>query len=106
VANRDFRRHMMYNWWNILIFGVIPVLTVAVIFTVKRKLLWTAPLISAVLAFITYMIALVPVTMVEIFHNHEWRGFLFLAMSMQLVITVVLTVAAYFAAYILRRKQK
>lgn len=95
----------MYNWWNILIFGVIPVLTVAVIFIVKRKFLWTAPLISAVLAFITYMISLVPITMVEIFQNNEWRGFLFLAMFMQLVITAVLTVVAYFAAYILKRKQ-
>ena len=92
--------------WNIFIFGVIPFLTVAVIFIVKRKLLWTAPLISAALAFITYMIALVPLTIVEIFHNNEWRGFFFLAMFMQLVITVVLTVIAYFVAYILKRKQK
>lgn len=96
----------MYNWWNILIFGAIPVSTVAMIFIVKRKLLWTAPLISAVLAFFTYMIALVPITIVEIFHNNEWRGFFFLAMLMQLVITVVLTVIAYFAAYILKRKQE
>ena len=96
----------MYDWWNILIFGVIPVLTVAVIFIVKRKCLWTAPLISAVLAFITYMILLTPVTMVEIFHNNEWRGFLFLAVFMQLVITAVLTVAAYFAAYIFKQKRK
>lgn len=96
----------MYNWWNILIFGVIPVFTVVIIFIVKRKLLWTAPLISAALAFFTYMIALVPITMVEIFHNNEWRGFFFLAMLMQLVITAVLTVIAYFAAYILKRKQE
>lgn len=96
----------MYNWWNILIFGVIPALTVGVILAVKRKFLWTAPLISAVLAFITYMISLVPITMAEIFHNNEWRGFLFLAMFMQFVITAVLTVAACFAAYVLKRKQK
>ena len=96
----------MYGWWNILIFGVIPVLTVAAIFIVKRKFLWTAPLVSAVLALIAYRRALVPITMVEIFHNNEWRGFLFLAMSMQLAITVVLTLAAYFAIYVLKRKQK
>lgn len=34
------------DWWNILIFGVIPVLTVVIMFIVKRKLLWIAPLIS------------------------------------------------------------
>ena len=96
----------MYNCWNILIFAVIPVLTVAVMSIVKRKILWTAPLISAVLAFIAYMISLAPITMAEIFHNNEWRGFLFLAMLMQLVTTVVLTVIAYFTAYIFTRKQK
>lgn len=91
---------------NILIFGIIPALTVAVIFIVKRKLLWVAPLISAVLAFITYMIALSPITIVELFSNNEWRGFFLLAMLMHLVITVVLTVIAYFLAYILKQKQK
>ena len=96
----------MYDWWNILIFGIIPVLTVAVIFIVKKKLLWIAPLISTVLAFTSYMIALVPITIVELFSNNEWRGFFLLAILMQLVITVVLTVIAYFVAYILKRKQK
>ena len=97
----------MYDWWNILIFGIIPVLTVAVIFIVKRKLLWIAPLISTVLAFISYMIALVPITIVELFSNGEWRGFFLLAMLMQLAVTVVLTVIAHFIAYIiLKRKQK
>ncbi len=96
----------MYYWWNILIFGIIPVLTVAVIFIAKKKLLWVAPLISTVLAFISYMIALVPITIVELFSNGEWRGFFLLAMLMQFVITVVLTVIAYFVAYIPKRKQK
>lgn len=96
----------MYNWWNILIFGVIPVFTVVMIFIVKRKLLWTVPLISAVLAFFTYMIALVPITIVKLFSDNEWRGFFLLSMLMQLVITVVLTVIAYFAAHILKRKQE
>ena len=89
-----------------MIFGIIPVLTVAVIFIVKRKLLWIAPLISTVLAFISYMIALVPITIVEVFSNGEWRVFFLLAILMQLAVTVVLTVIAYFAAHILKRKQK
>ena len=96
----------MYNWWNVLIFGVIPVLTVAVIFIVKRKLLWTAPLISTALAFITYMVALAPITIAELFSNGEWRRFFVLAILMHLVITVVLTVISYFIAYILKRKQE
>lgn len=96
------------DWWNILIFGVIPVLTVVIMFIVKRKLLWIAPLISMVLAFITYMIALEiinPSEMLEFFSNNEWRGFFILAMLMHLGIVVVLTVIAYLIAYILKRKQ-
>lgn len=92
--------------WNILIFGAIPILTVTAIFIIKRKLLWTSSLISAVLAFFTYMIALAPITIVELFSNNEWRGFFLLAMLMQLVITVVLTLIAYCVTYILQRRQK
>ena len=94
------------DWWNILIFGIIPALTVVVIFIVKRKLLWIAPLISTVFAVIAVLIALSPITIVEVFSNNEWRGFFLLAMLMHLVITVVLTVIAYFSAYILKQKQK
>lgn len=96
----------MYYGWNLLIFGIIPVLTVGVIFIVKKKWLWIAPLISTVLAFISYMIALVPITIVEVFSNGEWSGFFLLAILMQLAVTVALTVIAYFAAYILKQKQK
>ena len=93
---------------NILIFGIIPALTVAAIFIVKRKWLWIAPLISTVLAFITELIVIVlsSITIVEFFNNNEWRGFLLLAMLIHLVIAIVLTVIAYFVAYILKQKQK
>ena len=91
---------------NILIFGIIPALTVAVIFIVKRKLLWIAPLISTVLAFIIELIALSPITIVELFSNNEWRGFFILAMLMHLGVVIALTAVAYFLAYILKQKQK
>ena len=94
------------DWWNVLIFGVIPVLTVLITFIVKRKLLWIAPLISAVLAFIAYMIALAPITIVELFSNNEWRGFFLLAMLMHLGIVIVLTVITYFVEHILKQKRK
>ena len=98
------------DWWNVLIFGAIPVLTVAILFFVKRKLLWTAPLISAALAFATYMIALDiivnPSYFVKFFSYSEYRGFFILAMLMHLGVVILLTVIAYLAAYILKRKQK
>ena len=91
--------------WNTIIFGVIPILTVAALFLLRRKMLWTAPLLSTVLAFFAYMAALAPVTMAEVFRNGEWRGFFFLAMLLHLAVAAVLTVIAYLAAYFLKRKQ-
>lgn len=95
------------DWWNILIFGIIPVLTVVIIFIVKRKLLWITPFISTALAFITYMIALdiiKPSEMIKFFSYSESRGFFILAMLMHLGIVVVLTGIAYIIAYLLKRK--
>ena len=98
------------DWLIVLIFGVIPVLTVGIIFLVKRTILWRAPLISTALAFITYMITLCitinPSAMLTTFTISEYRGFLLLDMLMVLGITVVLTVIAYFIEYLLERKQK
>ena len=37
------------NWWNVTVFGLIPILSVAIIFYFKRKFLWAAPLISTAL---------------------------------------------------------
>lgn len=94
------------DWWNILIFGVIPVFTVTIIFFAKRRLLWIAPLVSSTLAFVSYLIALAPITIIEVFNNNEWRAFYILAMLMHLGIVIILTVFAYFVAHILKRKQK
>lgn len=94
------------EWWNVLIFGIIPVLTVAIIFCFKRKFLWIAPLFSSALAFISYMIALAPITLEKLFSNNEWRGFFMLAMFMHLGIVAILTAIAYLVAYILKKKQK
>lgn len=95
------------DWWNIIIYGVIPVLTVLAIFFVKRKWLWIAPLISTVLAFSTYMIALdiiiKPSQFIKFFSISEYRGFLLLAMLLQLGIVITLTVLAYLLAYILKK---
>ena len=94
------------DWWTILIFGVIPVFTVTIIFFAKRRLLWIAPLVSSVLAFVSYLIALAPITIIEVFNNNEWRAFYILAMLMHLGIVVILTAVAYLIMYILKRKKK
>ena len=94
-----------YDVINVLIFVVIPVLSVSVFFFMKRKLLWIAPLLSVMLAFVAYTVNLEP-SIVKIFSNNEWRGFLLLAMLMQFGIAVLLTAVGYLIAYILKRKNK
>ncbi len=46
------------DWWNVSVFGIIPVLSVLLVFFVKRKLLWVAPLISTVLSVVISVIAM------------------------------------------------
>lgn len=97
------------DWWNVLIFGAIPALTVLILFFVKRRLLWAAPLVSAALAFVTYMIAIsmqgIQSPMIKMFSNNEWRGFFILAMLMHLGIVLVLTAVAYFVGYIKQKRR-
>lgn len=60
-----------------------------------------APLISMVLSFVISVMAMPSILSVS-----EYRGFLLWAMLLHLEIAIILTVIAYFVAYILKRKQK
>ena len=94
-----------YDVLNILIFVVIPVISVSVLFFRKRRLLWIAPLLSIILAFIVYAVTLEP-SIIKAFSNNEWRGFLLLALLLQFGIAVLLTAVGYLLAHILKRKNK
>ena len=94
-----------YDVINVLIFVVIPVISVSVLFFRKRRLLWIAPLLSIMLAFVVYAVTLEP-SIIKAFSNNEWRGFLLLALFMQFGIAVILTAVGYLLAYILKRKNK
>ena len=89
-------------FWNIFNFVLIPLLTVTVIFIAKRKLLWTTPLTSAILAFISYVIALGP----DILSSKERSWYLFMAILVNFGVSVVLTLISYIIGYILKRYQK
>ena len=90
------------DWWNILIFGVIPVLSVLLVFIVKRKILWIAPLISTFFSIVVSMIA-----MPSLLSNNEHSAMFWgISIPIHLVIVVILTAIAYLVAYILKRKQK
>ena len=94
-----------YDVLNVLIFVVIPVISVSVLFFMKRKLLWIAPLLSIMLAFVVYAVTLEP-SIIKAFSNNEWRGFLLLALLIQFSIAVLLTAVGYLLAQILKRKNK
>ena len=94
-----------YDVINVLIFVVIPVISVSVLFFMKRKLLWIAPLLSIMLAFVVYAVTLEP-SIIKAFSNNEWRGFLLLALLIQFSIAVLLTAVGYLLAHILKRKNK
>lgn len=88
------------DWWNILVFGVIPVFAVVLIFFVKRKLLWIAPLISIMISVIISIIA-----MPGILSNGEYRAHFGISMIIHFAIVVLLTVIAYIVAHLVMRKQ-
>ena len=89
------------DWWNVSVYGVIPVLTVVTIFFVKRKLLWLAPLISTGVSFLISVMVMPSILSVS-----EYRGFLLWAMILHFAIAIILTIIAYITAYILKRKQE
>ena len=92
----------MDAWLNVLIYGVIPLLTVVIISVVKRKLLRVAPVISTVLAFISYTMIFteslkrvgIEMPVFALFSDAEWRVWCFMAMALQLIIATILTVVA------------
>lgn len=91
-----------WNWWNASLFCIIPILSVVIVFFIKRKFLWIAPLISTVLSVV---ISIIP--MPSLLSNREHRTmFLGIAIPIQLVIVIILTVIAYLVAYILKRRKK
>ena len=94
-----------YDVLTVLIFVVIPVISVSVLFFMKRKLLWIAPLLSIMLAFVVYAVTLEP-SIIKAFSNNEWRGFLLLALLIQFSIAVLLTAVGYLLGHILKRKNK
>ena len=91
-----------WNWWNASLFCIIPILSVVIVFFIKRKFLWIAPLISTVLSVVISIIA-----MPSMLSNREHRAMFFgIAIPIQLVIVIILTVIAYLVAYILKRRKK
>lgn len=88
------------NWWKVSVFGIIPVLSVIIIFFVRKKFLWFAPAISTVLSVVISMIA-----MPSIITYSEHRAMFFgIVIPIQLVVVIILALIAYFVTRILNQK--
>lgn len=90
------------DWWNVSVFGIIPVLSIIAMFCFKRKFLWAAPLISTALSIVVSAAA-----MPSIFRDYEHRAMFFgIAVPMHIAVVIVLTVIAYIVASALTRGRK
>lgn len=86
------------DWWNVSVFGIIPALSVLLIFFGKRKFLWVAPLISTVISVVISAVAM-PLILSDIMF---WG----ISIPIHIAIVIVLTAIAYLVACLLKRKQK
>lgn len=87
------------NWFSTIIFIVFPVASVVMLFLVKRRFLWTAPIISTLLS-----IAMAAVAEPSMLTYHEYRSMFFgIVIPMQLAAVVILTLLAYAAGHLLKR---
>lgn len=90
------------DWWNVTVFGIVPVLAVLCLFFFKRKFLWSAPIISTILAAVITLIA--KPTILE--DREATSMFVGIVLPMHFVITLILTVIAYGVSFVLKRRHK
>lgn len=90
------------NWFSTIIFILFPIVSVATLFLVKRKFLWIAPIVSTVLS-----IGLAAMVEPSMLMYGVYRSMFFgIVVPMQLIIAVILTVAAYIAGHFLERARE
>lgn len=90
------------DWWNVSVFGVIPVFAVVCLFCFKRKHLWSAPIISTILAIVISLIA-----MPTILEDGEASHMFFkLVLPLHFGITLILTAIAYGLSFVLKMKHQ
>lgn len=90
------------NWWSIIFWGLIPILTVVAVFFVKRKLLWISPFVSTALAVVYSAIEMPTI----ISYGEHRAMFFILVMPGHIVIGIILTAIAYLVAHLLKQKRK
>ncbi len=88
------------NLISTIIFVIIPVVCVLMAFFLKRKYLWTAPILSTILAAIIGIIS-----SPSILTNHEHRTMFFgLSIPIQLAVAAALTGIGYLIAFLMKQR--
>lgn len=91
------------DWWNILVYIAIPILSVLIIFFVKRKLLWLSPIISTLL---TVIVSIINTPSIIMYSEHRTMFFVF-AMPSYLIVGILFTVFGYIVGLVIdKRKNK
>ena len=87
------------DWWNVSVFGVIPVLCVGILFCLRRRALWTSPIFFVVLTILVSVIA-----MPSVLSDREHSAILFgITLPLHLVVAAALTGIAYGVAHLLKK---
>ena len=93
-------RRSIMDLWQVLVFIIFPISSVIAMFIIKKKYLWVAPVISTVLSTL-YSVLVMP----DIITENEYRSMFFnLAIPIQLIICIALTVITYILSKLLDRK--
>lgn len=101
------------NWYSpvlfdlnllcIIIFVLLPVLSVLLVVFIKRKFLWAAPIISTILMVVISLIATGP----SLLAVREYRRmFLGIIVLIQFIVASGFTLVAYAAEYMFKSKKK
>ncbi len=89
------------NLISTIIFVIMPVVCVLLAFFLKRKYLWTAPILSTILAAIIGIIS-----SPSILTNNEHRTMFFgISIPIQFAVAVALTGIVYVISFILKRRR-
>ena len=91
------------DWWSILVYGIIPILSVVIMLFIKRKVLWLSPIISTL---VTVIISIIR-TPTYITYGEHRTMFLVFVMPSYFVIGIIFTILAYIIGLVLdKRKSK
>lgn len=93
---------MSAEFRNILQFLVLPLVTVILFYAVKRKYLWTAPIVSSAVWLLLWTI-FEPITWK---YAEYWQMLLFICLPLHFMSAALYTLSAYLLLWILKRRKK